>query len=158
MLYKHYYIYTCFVYLQSPNICKAPLVSLQIHLAPAHPLSNSTISHQRKSSLYSCTLVLTQIGTGLSLALCTVLFTSQTLYCTIYTAPSPDLQKYNSTEYSSAILIEKNLGVVKKFVIALNQHHLKRRPDHRKVATSQTSELVGKAPKTCNSYPDAIFK
>ena len=40
----------------------------------------------------------------------------------------------------------------------LEQHHLKRRPDHRKVATSQTSELVGKAPKTCNSYPDAIFK
>ena len=34
----------------------------------------------------------------------------------------------------------------------------KRRPDHRKVATSQTSELVGKAPKNCNSYPDAIFK
>ena len=39
-----------------------------------------------------------------------------------------------------------------------NQHPLKRRPDYRKVATSQTSELVGKAPKTCNSYPDAIFK
>ena len=39
-----------------------------------------------------------------------------------------------------------------------NQHHLKRIPAHRKVATSQTSELVGKAPKTCNSYPDAIFK
>ena len=38
------------------------------------------------------------------------------------------------------------------------QHHLKRRPDHRKVATSQTSELVGKAPNTCNSYPDVIFK
>ena len=38
------------------------------------------------------------------------------------------------------------------------QHHLKRRPDHRKVASSQTSELVCKAPKTCNSYPDAIFK
>ena len=36
--------------------------------------------------------------------------------------------------------------------------HLKRMPAHRKVATSQTSELVGKAPKTCNSYPDAIFK
>ena len=42
--------------------------------------------------------------------------------------------------------------------IVLNQHHLKRMPAHRKVATSQTSELVGKAPKTCNSYPDAIFK
>ena len=32
------------------------------------------------------------------------------------------------------------------------------RPGHRSLATSQTSELVGKAPKTCNSYPDAIFK
>ena len=32
------------------------------------------------------------------------------------------------------------------------------RPGHRSMATSQTSELVGKAPKTCNSYPDAIFK
>ena len=31
------------------------------------------------------------------------------------------------------------------------QHHLKRRPDHRKVATLQTSELVGKVPKTCYS-------
>ena len=41
---------------------------------------------------------------------------------------------------------------------ATNQHHLKRRPVHRKVATTQTSELVDKAPKTCNSYPDAIFK
>ena len=39
-----------------------------------------------------------------------------------------------------------------------NQHHLKTRPGHRSLATSQTSELVGKAPKTCNSYPDAIFK
>ena len=39
-----------------------------------------------------------------------------------------------------------------------NQHHLQRMPAHRKVATSQTSELVGKAPKTCNSYPDEIFK
>ena len=38
------------------------------------------------------------------------------------------------------------------------QHHLETRPAHRKVATSQTSEPVGKAPKTCNSYPDAIFK
>ena len=27
------------------------------------------------------------------------------------------------------------------------QHHLKRMPAHRKVATSQTSELLGKAPK-----------
>ena len=42
--------------------------------------------------------------------------------------------------------------------ITHDQHYLKRRPDHRKVATSQTSELVGKAPKNCNSYPDAIFK
>ena len=41
---------------------------------------------------------------------------------------------------------------------AFNQHHLKRRSAHRKVATSQTSELVDKAPKTCNSFPDAIFK
>ena len=32
------------------------------------------------------------------------------------------------------------------------------RPAHRSLATSQTSELVGKAPKTCNPYPDAIFK
>ena len=40
----------------------------------------------------------------------------------------------------------------------LYQHHLKRMPAHRKVATSQTSELVGKAPKICNSYPVAIFK
>ena len=39
-----------------------------------------------------------------------------------------------------------------------SQHHQKRKPDHRKVATSQTSELVGKAPKTCNSYPDVTFK
>ena len=39
-----------------------------------------------------------------------------------------------------------------------DQHHLKRMLAHRKVTTSQTSQLVGKAPKTCNSYPDAIFK
>ena len=39
-----------------------------------------------------------------------------------------------------------------------NQHLIKTRPSHRSLATSQTSELVGKAPKTCNSYPDAIFK
>ena len=38
------------------------------------------------------------------------------------------------------------------------QHHLETRPGHRSLATSQTSELVGKAPKTCNSYPDAFFK
>ena len=42
--------------------------------------------------------------------------------------------------------------------VMFNQHHLKRMPAHRKVATSQTSELVGKAPKTYNSYPDTIFK
>ena len=40
----------------------------------------------------------------------------------------------------------------------LDQHLLKTRPSHRSLATLQTSELVGKAPKTCNSYPDAIFK
>ena len=39
-----------------------------------------------------------------------------------------------------------------------NQHLLKTRPSHRSLEMSQTSELVGKAPKTCNSYPDAIFK
>ena len=39
-----------------------------------------------------------------------------------------------------------------------SQHHLERRPVHRNVATWQTSEVVGRAPKTCNSYPDAIFK
>ena len=38
------------------------------------------------------------------------------------------------------------------------QHHLKTKPAHRNVATSQTSEVVGRAPKNCNSYPDAIFK
>ena len=38
------------------------------------------------------------------------------------------------------------------------QHHLETKPGHRSLATSQTSELLGKAPKTCNSYPDAIFK
>ena len=41
---------------------------------------------------------------------------------------------------------------------SLRQHLLKTRPSHRSLSTSQTSELVGKAPKTCNSYPDAIFK
>ena len=39
-----------------------------------------------------------------------------------------------------------------------NQHHLERRPVHKNVETWQTSEVVGKAPKNCNSYPDAIFK
>ena len=38
------------------------------------------------------------------------------------------------------------------------QHHLETRPAHRNVATSQTSEVVGRAPKNCNSYLDAIFK
>ena len=40
----------------------------------------------------------------------------------------------------------------------LCQHHLERRSVHRNVATWQTSEVVGRAPKNCNSYPDAIFK
>ena len=40
----------------------------------------------------------------------------------------------------------------------LNQHHLERRPVDRNVATWQTSEVVGMAPKICNSDPDAIFK
>ena len=40
----------------------------------------------------------------------------------------------------------------------LDQHHIETRPDHKSLATSQTSEPVGKAPKTCNSYPDAVFK
>ena len=40
----------------------------------------------------------------------------------------------------------------------LNQHHLKTRPAHRNMATSQTSEVVGMAQKNCNSYPDVIFK
>ena len=41
----------------------------------------------------------------------------------------------------------------------MHQHYLKIIPAQRKVATSQTSELlVGKAPKTCNSYPDSVFK
>ena len=40
----------------------------------------------------------------------------------------------------------------------MHQHYLKIIPAQRKVATSQTSELVGKVPKICNSYPDAIFK
>ena len=39
-----------------------------------------------------------------------------------------------------------------------NQHHLERRPVRRNVTTWQTSEVVGRAPKNCNSYPDAIFK
>ena len=39
-----------------------------------------------------------------------------------------------------------------------NQHQLETRPAHRNVATSQTSEVVGRAPKNCNSYLDAIFK
>ena len=38
------------------------------------------------------------------------------------------------------------------------QHHLKTRPAHRNVAPSQTSEVVGRVTKNCNSYPDAIFK
>ena len=42
--------------------------------------------------------------------------------------------------------------------LQVDQHLLERRPGHRSLATSQTSELVSKAPKTCNSYPDAIFK
>ena len=42
--------------------------------------------------------------------------------------------------------------------INLNQHHLDRKPVHRNVATLQTSEVVDRAPKNCNSYPDAIFK
>ena len=55
--------------------------------------------------------------------------------------------------------IIKRKSLKEKFIVTESeQHHLKRRPDHRKVATSQTSELVGKAPKTCNSYPDTIFK
>ena len=51
---------------------------------------------------------------------------------------------------------EYNLKLYPQF--DFKQHHLKRMHADRKVATSQTSELVGKAPKTCNSYPDAIFK
>ena len=49
-----------------------------------------------------------------------------------------------------AILISANMDVI-------NQHHLETRPVHRNMAPSQTSE-VGRAPKNCNSYLDAIFK
>ena len=55
-------------------------------------------------------------------------------------------------------LLYKVMDTIASIRNQFGQHPLKRRPDHRKVATSQTSELVGKAPKTCNSYPDAIFK
>ena len=48
--------------------------------------------------------------------------------------------------------------IFQKYMSQYRQHLLKTRPGHRSLATSQTSELVGKAPKTCNSYPDAIFK
>ena len=57
---------------------------------------------------------------------------------------------------------ERIYGTTGAVVVLLNthshQHLLETRPSHRSLATSQTSELVGKAPKTCNSYPDAIFK
>ena len=50
------------------------------------------------------------------------------------------------------------LMIISKACRGFNQHHLKTRPAHRNVETSQTSEIVGMAPKNCNSYPDAIFK
>ena len=55
-------------------------------------------------------------------------------------------------------MIIKSLSMKCAKGMVLSQHHLKTRPSQRSLATSQTSELVGKALKTCNSYPDAIFK
>ena len=43
-------------------------------------------------------------------------------------------------------------------MLSVNNSMRERATPSRDKATSQTSELVGKAPKTCNSYPDAIFK
>ena len=78
--------------------------------------------------------------------------------------------------YTYAIIIPYSLGsavgivadsdtitIVLEFSIysrpyGFNQHHLETIPAHRNVATSQTSEVVSRAPKNCNSYLDAIFK
>ena len=38
-----------------------------------------------------------------------------------------------------------------------NQHNLERMPVHINMATWQTSEVVGRAPKNFNSYLDAIL-
>ena len=60
--------------------------------------------------------------------------------------------------YMLKILKEMSRDCYTTKAYMFDQHLLKTRPSHRSLATSQTSELVGKAPKTCNSYPDAIFK
>ena len=53
--------------------------------------------------------------------------------------------------YSSKIKLSGEILDVIDFI----QHHLERRPVHRNVATS---EVVGRAPKNCNSDLDEIFK
>ena len=83
-------------------------------------------------------------------------------FCLLFTFEIYLFYRYSATMTSERKSDKKTFIIVNFFIKIcfdqLSQHHLKRRPDHRKLATSQTSELVGKAPKTCNSYPDAIFK
>ena len=67
------------------------------------------------------------------------------------------MSKYDACAISSQKITLSNLFIDAEAikVIVLNQHYLERRPVHRNVATWQTSEVVGRAPK---NYPDAIFK
>ena len=45
------------------------------------------------------------------------------------------------------IILDKDRNFYKNFEFIFLQHLLETRPSHRSLATSQTSELVGKAPK-----------
>ena len=76
----------------------------------------------------------------------------------IWKGSTPDKKWKMNSKLNSCMHWKTENFIKNQGSMAFNQHLLETRPGHRSLATSQTSELVGKAPKTCNSYPDAIFK